>query len=106
VFGAVLGVGGATVFRNTAGAVGSLLFYNAIVDQLIGNLWRRRFSLWTLQTNAARLVGFPVEGPMRSDFTNGPPVTTGIGRPLVLFAIYAVLALAIAYAVFRQRDVT
>lgn len=109
VFGVLTAISVATFFRNTAGAIGSMLFYHAVLDTLIANLWNRRFTYWTLQTNAARLLGFPIEGPGHLDPTTGgfrSVIQTGVTKPIVLLSIYAAFALAAAYLVFRNRDVT
>ena len=109
-FGSLLGISLATLFRNTAGSAGFLLFYTAVLDQLLAVMFKARFRVWTLQHNANQLVGFPVQSAQaRGSMTGGvivQDVIAGITRPIVLLSIYAAFALAIAYGVFRTRDVT
>lgn len=110
-FGAALGVGLAMLTRNTAGAVGVGLAYNAVLDQLLAQLWHGRFRIWLFQHNLPRLLGFPVEVPQRAQ-SEGPGVTLStqmtlsITRPAVLLTLYAAGLLLLAFAAFRARDVT
>lgn len=106
VFGTGLGVGLATLFRNTAGAIGAAFFYGAILDPLLG-LWRDSvLREWLLQYNIARFVGFPVPVPNRDPFAPEAVATLSATRPGVLLMVYAAALLTLAYAAFRSRDVT
>jgi ABC-2 type transport system permease protein len=105
VFAAMLGVGLATYTRNSAGAIGIGMGYTLVVDQVL-SIWRDgQFRSWLFQENFARLVGFPIGGGGDVDGAFQSAVLSPT-RPLVLFAIYGLGVLALAYLMFRQRDVT
>jgi hypothetical protein len=109
LFGASLGVGLATLTRNTAGAAGIGFVYGAILDPLFGQLFKGRFRPWLFQHLLPRLMGIPVEGPTRALPAGGTEVISKAltaTRPVVLLSIYAAGLLAVAYASFRTRDVT
>lgn len=105
-FGTAFGVSFATLFRNTAGAVGAGFFYGAVVDPLL-SIWRDGLLReWVLQYNIVRLLGIPV--PVETDASFGVVTQQVLSatRPAILLTVYAAAIVAIAYAVFRQRDVT
>jgi ABC-2 type transport system permease protein len=109
-FGSALAMGIAFFTRNTAATLAIGFGYNAIVDPLLSVLWEGRFRTWLFAHNLPRMMGFPVEASAREPDIGGglqqTVMTTSIGRPALLFTIYAVAVLAIAYAAFRARDVT
>lgn len=104
VFGVTGGVALATVLRSSAGAIGLGFTYGVIGDFMLG-VWRDGvLEEWLLRYNIQRLLGLPVE--VERGFGEFEAVTMTAVRPAVLLATYAVAMLAVAYAVFRRRDVT
>ncbi len=107
MFGSAVAMAISTITRNTAGAVGVAFGYGVILDPLLGVIRRGAYIEWLLQYNIARFLGF-VDLPQRQpDVSTGFVQTQealGISRPAILFAIYAAIALGIAYATMRSRD--
>jgi hypothetical protein len=109
-FGAMIAAGIATIARNTAAVVGVAFAYGIILDPILGAIRRGAFRPWLLQHNVPRLLGFPDVPQPEPQFAGGTifrqPMALGPGRPLILFAICAAIVLAVAYLMFRTRDVT
>jgi len=109
VFGAALGVGMATLMRNTVAALGVGFGYVAIVDPIFSHLWRERFAPWLFMQNFMRAMRQPIEKVVSQTSFGDRTVTAHVmssTRPAVLFTIYALALLGVAYALFRARDVT
>jgi hypothetical protein len=108
MFGAALGVGLATLARNTVAALGIGFVFIAILDPILSHLWRGRFAPWLVMQNLQRTMGLPVEHVVKQTaFGNQVTLTVlSATRPAILLPIYGVGLLAIAYAAFRGRDVT
>jgi hypothetical protein len=108
-FGGAVAAGIATLTRNSVGVVGTAFAYGVIIDPLLGSLRGGRLRPWLLQHNVPRLLGFlevpQPETAVQSGFIAQQPVLS-VYRPIVLLTLYAAAVLAIAYAVFRSRDVT
>lgn len=107
VLGSTIGIGLATITRNTAGAVGSAFVYGAIIDPILG-AWREgRLRPWLLQRNLAHFMGVPVtEAPQGATGVLQPPAAPTLLRPALLLALYAAAVACAGYALFRSRDVT
>jgi len=108
VFGAALGVGLATLARNTVAALGIGFGYVAIFDPILSHLWKARFAPWLLMQNFMRAMRLPVETVVRQS-AFGRLTTEKIlssTRPAILLTIYGLALLAAAYYTFRSRDVT
>ena len=108
-FGSAIGLGLATITRNTAGAIGVVFVYGVILDPLLGFQWDGRFRTWLLQHLVPRALGVPLSLPQNTEggvfVPSGEPMALSVTRPVVLFTLYAAGLLAIAYASFRGRDV-
>ena len=108
VFGAALGIGLATLARNTVAALGIGFVYVSILDQLLRHLWNGRFAPWFLTYNLAGAMHMAVESPVRHT-AFGPEVSEHLvsaAHPAVLLTVYGIGVLLAAYAAFRARDVT
>lgn len=109
VFGAALGVGLATLTRNTVAALGIGFGYLAIVDPIFSHLWKERFASWLFMQNAMRVMRQPIEKVVSQTSFGDRAITAHVmssTRPAVLFTLYAVALVGVAYAFFRNRDVT
>ncbi len=108
MFGASLGIGLATLARNTVAALGIGFVFVAILDPIFSHLWRGRFGPWLLMQNLQRAMRMPIEHVVgHAAFGNQVTMTVqSATRPAILLSIYAVGLLAAAYATFRARDVT
>jgi hypothetical protein len=97
------------VARNSVGVVGAAFAYGVIIDPLLGSIRGGRLRPWLLQHNVPRLLGFLEVPRPEADMASGvitQQFALSVYRPVVLLALYAAVVLAIAYAVFRSRDVT
>jgi ABC-2 type transport system permease protein len=110
--GATFGAAFATIARNTAGAAGFGVAYVGFIDPLISIIYRGRFRPWLLHRNIEQFMGLNVELSPAEEaahaHANGffTAVHLGTARPTILLVAYALGILAVAYAFFRQRDVT
>jgi hypothetical protein len=108
LFGAALGIGLATLARNTVAALGIGFLYVAIIDPIVSHLWQGRFAPWLLMHNLQRAMRLPVETTLKQT-PFGRQVTERVlsgTHPAVLLSIYGVALLLVAYGAFRARDVT
>jgi hypothetical protein len=108
VFGAALGIGLATLARNTVAALGIGFLYVAIIDPIVSHLWRGRFAPWLLMHNLQRAMRLPVETTLnRTAIGHQEALRVLSGtRPAILLTIYGIALLLAAYGAFRARDVT
>jgi ABC-type transport system involved in multi-copper enzyme maturation permease subunit len=108
VFGAAIGMGLATLARNTVAALGIGFVYIGVVDPILRLLWNRRFAPWFLTYNLASAMHMPVEGPVKHGVfgTSVSERLVPATHPAILLTIYAAGLLAAAYLAFRTRDVT
>ena len=111
-----IGVAVATVGRNTAAALGVLVGYMAIIENLLRGL-RPWTTPWLLGSSAATyLSGHPTQvylnnGPQVSggdgSITYAPTVlTVTVEHALVVVIAYTVILSLIALVIFRRRDIT
>lgn len=106
-FASATACGIATITRNTAGAIGIAFAYGIILDNLLGVIRSGRFRPWLLQHLLPRMLGLPVEVREPGQFGGAIHLAalTPV-RPIILLSLYAAAVLALAYALFRARDVT
>jgi ABC-type transport system involved in multi-copper enzyme maturation permease subunit len=108
-FGAALGVGLATLTRNTVAALGIGFGYLAVADPIFSHLWKERFAPWLFMQNFMRAMRQPIEKVVSQTSFGDRTITAHVmssTRPAILFTIYALALLGVAYAAFRTRDVT
>ena len=98
---AMIGGGIAAVGRHTAGALGVVFVYLAVIEGLIRGL-RPRWTPWLLGENIVTFVSWQAQRIQRSavdSFTLRP------GISVVVIGVYMTIALALGFAFVRVRDV-
>jgi hypothetical protein len=98
---AMIGGGIAAVGRHTAGAIGVVFVYLAVIEGLIRGL-RPRWTPWLLGENIVTFVSWQAQQIQRSavdSFTLRP------GMSVVVIGVYTAIALALGFAFVRVRDV-
>jgi ABC-2 type transport system permease protein len=97
----MIGGGIAAVGRHTAGALGVVFVYLAVIEGLIRGL-RPRWTPWLLGENIVTFVSWQAQQVQRSaadSFTLRP------GMSAVVIGVYTAIALALGFTFVRVRDV-
>jgi ABC-type transport system involved in multi-copper enzyme maturation permease subunit len=102
VLGAGIGLGVASLARNTTAAVLGAMFYLFVFENIVQGL-KPQYSGWLFSENA----GIFIVGPKAaSDSGNGITIGHSSVQALLVMSTYAAVVTVIALAVFLRRDVT